>query len=83
MMVCSYHFSCLELPVALVGCQVEGCPSRLYHVCQGESVLLNYIDFGGAEWKICRDCVHEIWGRGKSEKLKKVGYSTLYGTYES
>ena len=46
-------------------------------------MLLNYIDFGGAERKICRDCVHEIWGRGKSDTLKKVGYSTLYGTYES
>ena len=42
-------------------------------------MLLNDIDFDGAERKICRDCVDKIQGRGKSETLKKVGESTMYG----
>ena len=54
-MVCSYRSSCLDLPVALVGFQMEGCPSRLNQVCQGEYVLLNDIDFDGEERRICRD----------------------------
>ena len=32
-MVCSYHYYCLDLPVALVDYQVAGCPSLLYYVC--------------------------------------------------
>ena len=47
MMVYSYRYCFFDLPVGIVDCQVEGCPSRLYHVCQGEYVLLNDIDF---EW---------------------------------
>ena len=41
------------------------------------------IDLYGGEQKICRDCVDEIRGRGKSETLQKVGDSTVYGTDES
>ena len=51
-MVCYYHYSYLELPVVLVDCQLEGCPSRLNHVCQGGYVILNDIDFDEAERKI-------------------------------
>ena len=76
--VCSYRSSCLDLPVALVGFQVEGLPLRLYHICHGGYVLLNYIDFGGAEQMICRNCVDEIRGQGKSETLNNVGGSTMY-----
>ena len=76
-MVCSYRSSYIELHVALVECQVEGFPSRSYHVCQEEYVLLNYVDFGGAERNVCRNCVENIRVRGKSETLKKLGYRTL------
>ena len=79
-MVCSYHSSCLNLPVALVDCHAEVFLSRLHHICQGEYVILNDIDFDGAEQKLFRDCVDEIGVREKSETLKKVGDSTLYGT---
>ena len=83
MRVCSYRSSCLYLPVVLVDCQVEGHPLRSHHICQGEYVVLNDIDFDGAERKIFRDCVDAIQGKGKSETLKKVGDSTVYGTDES
>ena len=73
---CSY---CIELPVALVACKVEGCPLHLYQVCEGGYVALNHIDFGGAERKSCCNCVEEIQGQGKSDILKKVGDSTMYG----
>ena len=63
-MVCSYLSYCIYLTVVLVGFQVEGFPFRMHHVCQVEYVLLNYIDFDGAERKFCRDCVDNIWGRG-------------------
>ena len=46
-------------------------------------MFLNYIDFDGAEQKIFRDCVDELWGRVKSEAFNKVGYSTVYGTDKS
>ena len=82
-MVCSYHYSCIDLPVALVDFQTEGSPSRFHHVCQGEYVILNYIDFDGAEQKIYCDCVDKIRGRVKPETLKKMGDSTVYGTGES
>ena len=64
--------------MALVDFQVEGCPLRLHHVCQGGYVVLNDIDFDGEERKICRNCVDKIWGRGKSETLKKVRDITVY-----
>ena len=82
-MVCSYRYSCIDLTLALVGFQVEGCPSRLHHVCQGGYVLLNDIDFNGEERKICRDFVEKLRGRGKSKTLKKVVDSTMYSMYES
>ena len=81
-MVCSYRSSCLDLPATLVDCQVEGCPLHLHHICKGVCVLLNYIDFDGAERNIFCDCVDELRGQGKSETLKKVGDSTVYRTYE-
>ena len=59
-MVCSYRYSCLDLPMVLFDCQVESFPYRLYHVCKGEYVLLNHIDFDGAERKICRDFVNKL-----------------------
>ena len=34
-MVCSYRSSCLDLPVVLVDCYMNGCELRLYHVCHG------------------------------------------------
>ena len=52
--------------MVLVAFRVKGCPSRLHHVCQGRYVLVNYIDFDGAERNIFDDCVDEIRGRGKS-----------------
>ena len=48
-MVCSYRSSCLDLPVALVGCYMKGYESRLYHVCQGGYVAMHAIDLDGAE----------------------------------
>ena len=77
-MVYSSRSSCIDLPVLLVDCQVEDCPSRLQHVCQREYVILNYNYFDGAEWKIFRDCVDKLRDWGKSETSKKVGYSTVY-----
>ena len=81
-MVCSYHSSCLYLPVALVGSQVEGCKSGLHHVCQGRYVSTNDIDIDGSERKIYSDCVDELWMGSKPAKFKKVGHSTVYRTNE-
>ena len=44
---------------------------------------MNEINLDGREQKICRNCVDNIWGQGKSDTLKKVGYITVYGTDES
>ena len=77
-MVCSYCSSCLDLPVALVDCQMKGCESCLHHVCQGEYVAIHEIDLDRAEWKICHNYVDELWMGGKPEKLKKVQHSILY-----
>ena len=81
-MVCSYRSSCLDLPVALVDCQMKGCESCLRHVCQGGYVAMHEINLDRAELKICRDCVDELWMGGKPEKLKKVQHSTVYRTDE-
>ena len=81
-MVCSYRSSCLELPVALVDFQMRGCELRLNHVCQGEYVAIHEIDLDGAERKICRNCVDELWMGDKPEKLKKVQHRTVYRTEE-
>ena len=82
-MVYSSCSSCIDLPVLLVDFQVEDCPSRLQHICQGKYVLLNDIGFDGAKRKIYNNCVDKLRDRGKPETLKKVGYSTVYGTDES
>ena len=79
-MLCSYRYSCIDLPVVLVDFQVEGCPSCLYHIFQGEYVAMNEIDIDGGERNICHNCVQEIQGRGKSETFKKLGDRNVYGT---
>ena len=79
-MVCYYRSSCLELPVALVDCHMEGCASRLYHVYQGGYMDMHEIDLDGAERKTCSDCVEKIWMEGKPDKLNMVGHSTVYST---
>ena len=76
-MVCSYRSSCIDLPVALVDCQMKGCESRLHHVCQGEYMDILAINLDGAEWKICHDCIDEIWMGGKPKKLKKAQHTTV------
>ena len=63
-MVRYYRSSCIDLPVALVGCQVEGRPSRLNQFCQGEYVIFYDIDFEVGERDICRNCVDNIGGGG-------------------
>ena len=77
--MCYYRSSCLDLPLVLVDCKVEGLPLRLYHVWKEEYVLLNDIYFEGMEWNIFRDCVDKIGSGGKSDKFKKVGYRTVSG----
>ena len=62
-MVCSYFSSCLELPMALVGCQVEVCALRLQHVYKGGYVAMREIDINGAERNIFHDCVDDLWMR--------------------
>ena len=64
-MVCSYRSYFLNLPVGLVDFQVEVCPLRLHHVCQGGYVVLSDIEFDGGERNICRYCVDKLGGRGK------------------
>ena len=44
---------------------------------------MNQIDIDGAELKICRDCVDELWMGGKPDKLKNVQYITVYRTEKS
>ena len=46
-------------------------------------MTLDYIDFDRAEHNICRNCVDELRGRGKSETLDKVRDRTVYGMDES
>ena len=81
-MVCSYRSYCLDLPVALVCCQMKGCESRFHHVCQGDYMAMHKIDLDGADLNICRDCVDKLWMGGKPRKLKKVQHSTVYRTDE-
>ena len=81
--VYSYCSSCLNLPVALVDCQMEGCASRLHHFYQGKYVAMHDIDLDGTERKIFRNCVDELRVGGKPEKLKKVGHSTVYRADEA
>ena len=79
-MVCSYRSSCIDLPVALVDCQIKGCESRLHHIWQGGYVVMHEINLDGAERKICHNFVDELWMGSKPEKLKKVQHSTVYRT---
>ena len=76
-MVCSYCHSFLDLPIVIVDCNMEGCTSRLYHICQGQYVAMHKIDLEGAEQKIYPDCVDELWMGGKTDKLKKVGHINI------
>ena len=71
-MVCSYHSSCLYLPVALVGFQVEGYTSCLHHVCQGGYVSMHEIDIDRSGRNIFRDYVDNLQMGGKPDKYKKV-----------
>ena len=43
---------------------------------------MHEIELDGAERNICRNCVDDLWMGGKTDKLKKVGHSTVYRTYE-
>ena len=80
-MVCYCRYSCLDLSVALVDCQVEGRPSSLQNVCQGRVVILNYIDFEGGELNICRDCVDDLWGGGQIREIEE-GESVTFPMYQ-
>ena len=64
--------------MALVDFQVEGCASRLHHVCQGEYVAMHKINIDRVERKIFRDCVDEIFMGGKPDTLNNVGHSIVY-----
>ena len=77
-MLCSYCYYCLNLAVALVDFQVEGCVSRLRQVWQEGYVAMHVIDLDGAERKILHDFVDELWMGGKPDKSKKVGHITVY-----
>ena len=41
-------------------------------------MAMHEIDIDRVGWKICHDCVDEIWMGGKPEKFKEVGNSTVY-----
>ena len=43
---------------------------------------MHEINLDGAERKICRNCVKDIWMGGNPEKMKKVQHSTMYRTDE-
>ena len=44
---------------------------------------MHAIDFYRAEFKICHNCVDELWMGGKPKTLKMVQHSTVYRTDES
>ena len=75
--VCSYCSSCLDLTVAHVDFHMKGRELHSHHVCQGEYVAMHEIKLDGAERKICRDCVYNLWMGGKPEKLKMVQHRTV------
>ena len=77
-MVCSYRFPYLDLPVALVDCQMKGCESRLHQVCQGGYVDMHEIELDVSERKVCRKCVDDLRMGGKPEKSRMVQHSTVY-----
>ena len=47
-------------------------PFELAPCLSGGYVILNDIDFDGAEWNICSDFVDKIRGQRKSETFNKV-----------
>ena len=68
--------------MALVDCRMKGCELLLHHVCQGGYVAMHAIDLYRGEFKICHNCVDEIWMGGKPKKLKMMQHSTMYRTDE-
>ena len=81
-MVCSCRYSCFDLLVALVDCQVEVCPSRLHHICQGEYVVLNHIAFDGAERSGAEDLLRLCWiatGPGRARDIEEGGVQHCVG----
>ena len=80
-MVCSYRFY-LDLPVALVDCQIKECEFCLHHVCKGEYMAMHEIKLYGAEQKICCECVVDLQMGVKPEKVKMVQHRTVYRTDE-
>ena len=76
-MVCYYRPYCLDLPVVLIDCHMEGYASRLHHVCQGVGVAMHEIDLDGAERNICHNCVDELRMGGNTDKFNKVVHSTM------
>ena len=82
-MVCSYRYSCLDLPVTLVDFHMKGCEPRLDHVFQGDYVDMNEIDIDISELRICHNYVDKLWMGGKPKKLKKVQHRTVYRTDKS
>ena len=46
-------------------------------------MAMHEIDPDGADRKVCRNYVNNLWGQGKSETLKKLGYRTVYRPDES
>ena len=76
-MMCSYYYSCIDLPLEHVGRHMEVCASILYHVYQGRYVAMYDIYLDRAEHTICRGCVDNLWMGGKPDKLKKVGHRTV------
>ena len=75
--VCSYPYSCLNVPVELVDCHMVGCASLFHHICQGGYVAMHEIDIDIAERKLSCDCVDDIQIGGKPDKLMKVGHITM------
>ena len=58
----------------IIDCQMEGRPSRLYHVFQGEYVILNYINFDrGIKTFVAIILMSLGGGMSKSDKLEKLG----------
>ena len=56
---------------------LKGCELRLHHVCQGGYVAMHEIELDGAEPKICREYVENLWLEGNPGKLKMVQHSTV------
>ena len=70
-MVRYYRSSYLDLPVALVDCQMKVCELRLHHVWQGGYLDMHAINLDGAEQNICHNCVYELCMR--CVKNRRIG----------